>query len=83
MMAINSEKELDNRWLSFAKQMIPRNASAVQTQEMRRAFYSGASIMFELIINTPEGVSEDDGVGRLSALNEQCVNFFSRVGKDH
>ena len=50
-------------WQSYADRVLPRNASWVQRQETRRAFYAGAHALFVGIVNGltegPEPQEED------------------------
>lgn len=75
------KKPLESKWLIFAKEAIPRNASAIQKQEMRRSYYVGATAMFELFTDMPDDISEEDGAAIISALQQECIEFLSRVGK--
>lgn len=36
-------------WESFAKAVLPRDCSAVQKQEMRRAFHAGAFVVLDVM----------------------------------
>ena len=76
------KKTLENKWLIFAEQAIPQNASAIQRQGMRRSYYAGAAAMFELFRDMPQGINKEDGVAIISALQQECIDFLSRVGKD-
>lgn len=37
-------------WYQFVEHVLPANASAVQKQETRRAFYAGAALLWEAFI---------------------------------
>jgi hypothetical protein len=50
-------KTVLEEWQSFRSAIIPSGASAVQVEEMRRAFYAGARAMLTL---TLEAVGPDD-----------------------
>lgn len=78
-----SQNLLGARWLAFAKEAIPLDAPSIQTQEMRRAFYAGASIMFELLTSLPEEMSEEETCNMFSELEQECINFLSRIGKGY
>lgn len=47
------------QWDSFARAVIPRDASAVQRHEMRRAFYAGAHGMIAALTSESELTDED------------------------
>ena len=57
---------------------MPRNASAIQRQEMQRSFYAGASAMFGLMVNMDE-ISEEEGAEVIRELQSECADFMARV----
>ncbi|MEH1780896.1 MAG: hypothetical protein V7L26_17635 [Nostoc sp.] len=61
---------------------MPRNASAIQRQEMQRSFYAGASAMFGLVVNIDDELSEEEGAEIIGELQSECVNFMARIGRD-
>jgi hypothetical protein len=63
-------------WRKFSLAVMPKGASAVQVQEMRRAFFGGAAVMLRLIteIGAP-GVAEENGVAILDGCLEECRDF--------
>lgn len=82
-MSNKPKKPLENQWLLYAKQIMPAGASQIQRQETRRSFCAGASAMFGLFTDMPDGISEEEGAAIISALQQECADFFSRVGKDY
>lgn len=48
---------LRRAWLSFAEQVLPVHASAMQRQETRRAFYAGANSLLSVLLTN---VSDSD-----------------------
>lgn len=56
----------------------PRDASDVQRQEIRRAFFSGAFTTLGVLVDATAGddVSEDQGVVILEAMHRECEHFF-------
>lgn len=70
-------RKLEEKWLSFAEFVIPQKASIAQRQEMRRAYYAGASSMFELITSIPDDASKEDASNVRSDLQQEYINFFS------
>lgn len=75
-------KKLEGEWLSFTRQIMPRNASAIQRQEMQRSFYAGASAMLGLIVNMDDGLSEEEAAEMIGELQSECADFMARVGRD-
>jgi hypothetical protein len=73
-------KLLDEAWQEFARAVLPRDASAVQRQEMRRAFYGGAfSVLTLMAALGDDSVSEDQGVKVLDQLHRECHAFNGMV----
>ena len=76
-----SNKLFQKQWQDFEKSVIPPNAPAVQRQEMRRAFYAGASAMFNLTRKLgDEDVDEDEAVLVLEGLEQELAEFLSLIG---
>jgi hypothetical protein len=44
------QNRVQEEWLKFRQTVIPKDASAVQLQEMRRAFYGGAHAILQRIL---------------------------------
>jgi hypothetical protein len=79
--SMTKKRRLQKEWQGFEKAVVPKNASAVQKQEMRRAFYSGALIMFELTKELgDDDISEDAAVEALKGLEQELKEFYSLVG---
>lgn len=55
-------------WAAFERKVLPANCSAVQRQEMRRAFYAGAMIVFDAVAHA---MSDADD---MTAADEQVLN---------
>jgi hypothetical protein len=53
------KKPIETAWNRFEQMVVPANASSVQRSEMRKAFYTGASIVFRIIT---QGVSEGEEI---------------------
>lgn len=68
-------------WESFRQKVIP-DASQVQTEEMEKAFYAGASHILMLMWNVGDKeFSEDAGVNILENLHQEYEQFFKRIIK--
>lgn len=64
-------------WVRFEQTVLdPIGAGDVQRQEVRRAFYSGAAALLELVLDIGEpGFEEDAGVNRLAKLEAEIAQF--------
>lgn len=51
-------KYIETAWLRFEQMVLPRDASALQRSEMRKAFYGGASVLFKIIVDRLEAGEE-------------------------
>lgn len=73
---------LRNSWLDFERMILdPINASTIQRQEMRRAFYAGAQV----VMATNERIGqdympEDRGVEIMAGLYEELRVYRRTVG---
>ena len=76
---MNTIKE---QWDSFRMLVVPADASEVQLQETRRAFYAGAEAMMRIQFNIGDkDVSEDEGVAILSACHDEAEEVAQKVRK--
>jgi len=57
-------------WQDYRREVVPRDAGAIQIQECRRAFYAGVSVMFT---NAAYGVARDD------VSEDQGVEYFEKI----
>lgn len=69
------------QWDSFARAVLPKDAPAVQRQEMRRAFYAGAQgILFGVIaILAPEAEPTDEDIRHMENLHQELQDFANLV----
>lgn len=66
---------------TYRSQVIPHEATDVQVEECRRAFYAGA---YFLLLNVAHNIgddttSEDEGVAELEKLKSECETFATTV----
>ncbi|MFN6538113.1 MAG: hypothetical protein RM021_017445 [Nostoc sp. EkiNYC01] len=81
-MSKNKNGKLEGEWLDYSNQAIAINAPAIQRKEMRRAFYAGASAMFNLLTSIDDSISEEEGAKVIDALQKECIDFMNRLGRD-
>jgi hypothetical protein len=69
------------QWDSFAREVLPLNAPAVQRQEMRRAFYAGAQgILFGVIAAlAPESEPTAEDLQVMQNLQAELSDFAELV----
>lgn len=80
-MAARKNATAARMWDIFSSEVIPADASEAQRRDMRRAFYGGVAATLALcqfVIGSP-GVSEDEGVEILEAVNQECYAFARAV----
>lgn len=72
------------QWDSFARAVIPRDASAVQRHEMRRAFYAGAQgILYGVIAALgPHWWPNNQQIQMLANLEIELSEFAEAVKKE-
>lgn len=71
------------QWDSFARAILPKDASAVQRQEMRRAFYAGAQGILHGVIAAfaPESEPTDEDLQIMADLELELSEFAESVKK--
>ena len=69
------------QWDTFARAVLPKDASAVQRQEMRRAFYAGAQGILHGVIAAfaPEGEPTDADLALMGNLERELSDFAELV----
>jgi hypothetical protein len=77
------KKLIERGWRSYAEHVLPTNAGRAQIQEMRRAFYAGAGLLFEALTDAvgPDDVSEDAGMDIMRGVDEEIRAFVQDVAK--
>jgi hypothetical protein len=67
---------------TYRAAVLPREASAVQVDECRRAFYAGTYFcLMNLAFNIgDDATSEDEGIAELEKLKAECEAFAAAVG---
>ncbi|KYC42096.1 hypothetical protein WA1_19035 [Scytonema hofmannii PCC 7110] len=75
-------RTIEQEWLDFRKKVIPHNASAVQVNEMKKAYYMGAYAMLQLSKALgDEDISEEEGVQFLEQNENFLHHFFKNLSK--
>lgn len=77
---------LAREWTSFARMILdPVNAGALQRQEMRRAWYAGAVMMFDLMSNLAGPSDEPDEVGaaRVEQVHQELRQYAEALMSGH
>jgi len=74
-------KTVQQEWESFSKEVFRgMDVSKTQSDEMRKAFFAGATAMLAMVQETGEPeISEDEGVARLDALQDEVVAFMRSI----
>lgn len=73
---------IQEQWNSFAALVVPKDASPVQRQEMRRAFYAGAEAMTRIQFAVGDlAMSEAVGVQVLEGCHDELRRFAQQVGR--
>lgn len=67
-------------WQTYFRQVLPDEASAIQIQETRRAFYAAALSMFNLI-QSFTGLPGADAFRHLDALKTELAQFVAAIQK--
>lgn len=79
-MANNSEHTLGGFWDDFEEQLLkPIGAGEHQIMEMRKAFYAGGAVMFNLITDVAGSLDDDDACAFMSKLEAEIKTFLNKV----
>ena len=68
----------NDQWRQFEGGVVPKNASAIQRREMKRAFFAGFTSCLRSGQELAE-MSEDDAVARLGRFHEEVKGFAVAV----
>ena len=73
---------VQQQWEVFSSMVIANDASPVQRQEMRRAFYAGSEAMMRIqwAIGGAE-ISEDEGIQILEGCQDELKRFADQVAQ--
>lgn len=71
---------IQTQWEKFSSLVVPKDASPVQKQEMRRAFYAGAEAMSKILFAIgDQSLSEDAGAQILEGCQDEINRFALQV----
>lgn len=74
------KKTIKEFWISYYKNVIPKDAPDTQIKESRRAFYAGAAAMFQAInILAPEDEPTLEDIQHVDNLNKELLEFADEV----
>jgi len=70
-------KRLEPEWLSYRKEVIPKDAGGVQIEECRRAFYGGAVALFNAVMTMldPQVEATEADLQKMQDLQEELAAF--------
>lgn len=74
-------KHVENAWRRYAERVLPTDASPVQVQETRRAFYGGAASLLAVMVRN---VSAGDDITPadetlMESIDAEINQFFADV----
>jgi len=73
---------IQEQWDVFSLMVVPKGASTVQKQEMRRAFYAGAEAMMRIQFTVGDNnMSETAGVQVLEGCRDELNRFAQQVAQ--
>lgn len=71
-----------NCWTNFAGFVLPSDASAVQREEMRKAFFAGFCECFKMYFDVT-ALPEREAVATLDRIKKESDAFFEAMMKEH
>ncbi|HMG17670.1 MAG TPA: hypothetical protein VK573_03010 [Gemmatimonadales bacterium] len=66
---------IGDAWASYLAEVVPADAPEVQREECKRAFYAGATAMYQAVMEAMEPTDEDACAARLTALHHELQGF--------
>jgi hypothetical protein len=81
---MSKEHTLEEEWASFEHAILdPIQAGPLQRSEMRKAWYSGAVCMFDLVATvSTEAATEDEGAAKLEVIHQEIEEFIHSFDHD-
>lgn len=77
---MNAIPTINDRWKYFESKILdPINAGPTQRQEMKRAFFSGANEVLDIMTREITELSDEDGVKEISRLYRQLEGFGEAI----
>lgn len=72
------DKMIKNQWDVFKKEVMPKNASEIQVNEMKKAFYCGvlSSVFILEEIGANDKITLEEGVDIIESINKECHEFI-------
>ena len=67
---------MQQAWNQYFTQVVPKGASKAQVRETKKAFYAGATVMYDLIAAVPETANKTQVSAGLEALSKECVDVM-------
>lgn len=68
------------KWESYRREVLPKDAGPSQVRECRRAFYAGFSAMLHVAASLGgDDVTQEQGIQTLDALLVECEEFLELV----
>ena len=70
-------KLIDQAWRSYSEVVIPAHAGAVQRQEMRRAFYAGATTLLGsiMVVLDPGDEPTEADLQKMQGIHDELEQF--------
>lgn len=79
---MTTTNHLQLAWLTYQRDVIPKDAPTVQYEECRRAFYAGAAALFGLVTQVGEdAVSEEAGAAFLDQINQELQAYGREMAR--
>lgn len=66
---MSTDNMIARSWASFEKIAMPHDAPQIQREEMRKAFFAGASILFEIITRAADDGSDEPTAADLAIMD--------------
>lgn len=73
------KKPIESAWQSYRQLVVPPGAPAVQIDESRKAFFSGAAILFAAVVAESSERTEDEAAESFSMIASELAEFGAQL----
>lgn len=72
-------KTIEQEWMEFNRDVIPKDAGSVQRLEMKKAFFAGAYMALTKLSSISLQTNEDVAVTMIENLHRECRDFANKL----
>lgn len=79
-----AKRYVEEMWRDYERRVLPANASRVQRNETRRAFFAVAMVLFERLVTMMDPGTEptEDDMGKMDAIHEELQTYLAEMAEE-